>query len=252
MTPELAADIIVSAAGRRGLEQETLSARVHFALFMGWMFRHSDQDVRDVMRRLRELVEACYDDLDVTGLDEVDVSRGLLYIAREHTSMREDHEMLIHRTLRYIRSREILSNRDAPHKQPVTLALEHIGLNYERDKGFHMARYWRKMLRFDEYKKLIHPKSRRPWVAEIYGGDLFKMHRLFLKGHTTHRHADSKGERGVLVYFTLYPGRVYDVGFYTDWMTQERYFCHVEGRKIKRLSKFEVAACLSEDYLSTS
>lgn len=64
---------------------------------------------------------------------------------------------------------------------------------------------------------------RRYWVARITGHHpQYKYEREFLRGKKDYTHANSKGSRGVFVYYLLESGLVYEVKKRSD-----RFFCIV-------------------------
>lgn len=68
------------------------------------------------------------------------------------------------------------------------------------------------------------------WVAEITGLDpKYKYQRKFLSGKKDYQHANSKGSRGVYVYYLLGSGRIYEVLQPVSWKNSNRYFCTVSA-----------------------
>lgn len=64
-------------------------------------------------------------------------------------------------------------------------------------------------------------------------------------GKTDYSHANSKGSRGIRVWYTLESGRLYLVASPQSWGRTIRYFCTVsEGGEIKELSDEEARAWL--------
>jgi hypothetical protein len=55
-----------------------------------------------------------------------------------------------------------------------------------------------------------------------------------------YRDSNSKGSRGVYLFFHLYPGRLYEVRYFTGWKSEERYFCRVEGGRLVRMDPKEM------------
>lgn len=63
------------------------------------------------------------------------------------------------------------------------------------------------------------------WVSQIIGSDpIYKYARSFLKGKKDYAHANSKGSRGVFVYYLLESGYVYEV----KRNSKRRFFCTVD------------------------
>ena len=121
-----------------------------------------------------------------------------------------------------------------------TIGLEHIGANvrsamaslaqFERSAGIHAS---------DEL-----PYS-GPAVAEIYrDGDL--VCRRFLDGKRDYSKANSKGSRGIFVWYTLEQDRLYWVRAPQSWHSVETYFAalRLDG-SVYRLSEQEAAAWVS-------
>lgn len=72
-------------------------------------------------------------------------------------------------------------------------------------------------------------KFPRPWVAHIMGRDLkFKYKREFLKPTKDYTHANSKGTRGVFLWYILESGNIYEVNQQISWKNWDRYFCTVD------------------------
>jgi len=82
---------------------------------------------------------------------------------------------------------------------------------------------------------------RKTWVAEIEGhGDHYKWERRFLKGNKDYSQANSIGSRGVMVYYHLKEGPVYEVHSWVSWSSVDRYFCRVEEGVVIRMTEEEV------------
>lgn len=72
--------------------------------------------------------------------------------------------------------------------------------------------------------------SRGVWVAEIRGRhQKFGLDRIFLSAKRDYSHANSKGSRGVFLWFLLESGRLYEVSERTSWKNTRRYFCSVDN-----------------------
>lgn len=75
------------------------------------------------------------------------------------------------------------------------------------------------------------PSPRHPWVAKITGlWPSGKFQREFLHGTNDYSEANSKGSRGVFVYYTLESGNYYDVYELISWKNDDRYFCKVDEK----------------------
>ena len=83
---------------------------------------------------------------------------------------------------------------------------------------------------------------RRPWVAEIVGKtESGKLKRNFLSGKRDYSKANSKGSRGVRLWFILESDRLYEVHRMVSWKSSENYFCATtQDGFIYRMSKEEV------------
>lgn len=77
------------------------------------------------------------------------------------------------------------------------------------------------------------------WVAQITGvHQVFHYERKFLKGKKDYTYSNSKGSRGVYVYYLLESGNIYEVKSPVSWKRTERYFCIVtEDGEIQRVNK---------------
>lgn len=83
-------------------------------------------------------------------------------------------------------------------------------------------------------------KSNRPWVARIIGRDArFGLAREFVEGQIDYSRANSKGSRGVYLYFPL-KGGIYEVKKHLTWKHDRRYFIRVENTQITEMTREEV------------
>ena len=89
------------------------------------------------------------------------------------------------------------------------------------------------------------------WVAQITGvHEKYKYERKFLKGKKDYTHSNSKGSRGVYVYYLLESGNVYEVKQPVSWKNTLRYFCIVtEEGEIETVDKEYVDKWI-EDHLA--
>lgn len=77
-----------------------------------------------------------------------------------------------------------------------------------------------------------------PWVAEIQGIDpTYGFQREFLKCMKDYSGANSKGSRGVIYTFVLYPGVLYEVSCKTSWFGSRRYFCTLVDGSPKEMTR---------------
>jgi len=83
---------------------------------------------------------------------------------------------------------------------------------------------------------------KRYWCAEITGFDaVYKYSRFFLKGKFDYTHSNSKGSRGVYVFFLLNENKIYEVSEPKSWKNTDRYFCKINNcGDVIKLSKQEV------------
>lgn len=122
------------------------------------------------------------------------------------------------------------------------LPLEAIG-----DDTVALERLWRGVLSDGgvDGGRVMNLATRRPWVAEVTGlCPRFGLSRDFLHGKKDYRRANSKGSRGVYIYYRLKPGRVYEVNEWRGWRDLDRHFCRVEGGNRIRMTRGEVDAWL--------
>jgi len=83
-------------------------------------------------------------------------------------------------------------------------------------------------------------KSKRNyWVAKITGYDSkYHYEREFLKGRKDYRKTNSKGSRGIYLWYTLESGYLYEVSSPSSWKRRERYFCIVTDKgEIKQVDE---------------
>lgn len=90
------------------------------------------------------------------------------------------------------------------------------------------------------------------WVAQIKGRHLkFGLDRLFLPAKRDYSRANSRGSRGVFLWFVLESDRIYEVNERTSWKNSRRYFCAVDPQGcVYELDKQEVNEWLKEKELS--
>jgi len=87
----------------------------------------------------------------------------------------------------------------------------------------------------------------KPWVAEITCSDeKFKLSRTFVNPNWDYKNANSKGSRGVMLWFILESDKLYEVYSRVSWKNSDRYFCAVNiTGDIYRLNDDEVKEWLS-------
>lgn len=85
------------------------------------------------------------------------------------------------------------------------------------------------------------------WVAEITGFHVkYKYERKFLRYKKDYTKSNSKGSRGIFVWYILESGRYYEVKAKTSWRNEERYFCKVNSQgDVIKVDKNEVDAWLN-------
>lgn len=86
-----------------------------------------------------------------------------------------------------------------------------------------------------------------PWLAEITGRDPdYRYTRQFLRGDQDWQRASSSGKRGVVYYWTLQPGRVYEASYQVSPRRRERVFLRATADgDVAEISREEVEAWLT-------
>lgn len=102
--------------------------------------------------------------------------------------------------------------------------------------------------------KFIGRPTNKPWIAEVGGNDpRYKHKRTFLRPNWDYSNANSKGSRGVYLWFVLESGKLYEVFKKTSWKNSRRYFCAVtENGDIYELDDKEAREWLNVLLESTS
>jgi len=121
------------------------------------------------------------------------------------------------------------------------LALEHIGAHSETT-GAGMAQF-ASLLGAD-----MVARQRKPWVARITGRcERYGLAREFVPCRITdYSRSNGVGSRGVVCRYILSPG-VYEVNAWQSWRGRDRYFARVtDGGEVRRITREEVDAWLSE------
>lgn len=68
------------------------------------------------------------------------------------------------------------------------------------------------------------------YVAEICGfHNIYKYERKFLKGKRDYTLSNSKGTRGIYVYYVLDSNIIYEVRYKTSWKSQQQYFIKTDN-----------------------
>lgn len=109
----------------------------------------------------------------------------------------------------------------------VTIGLEWPGYGYEKGSKYHTQRFKRGMLRVDEYGKLFGAKTRKPSVKDLNKNK-------FIKGQFTYQGSDTKANRGVKIYFHLFPGILYEICYWDGYKKKIKYKCKIENGRICR------------------
>lgn len=107
-----------------------------------------------------------------------------------------------------------------------TLCLEAIG-----DDQTHYMRLWRNVVDhvIPGLGSAVTGSIPQPcWVAEITGTDhKYKYKRKFLHGKKDYQKSNSKGSRGVYIWYILESGKHYEVKERVSWSRSKRYFIKV-------------------------
>ncbi len=88
--------------------------------------------------------------------------------------------------------------------------------------------------------------SRPWWVRRITGAsDYCGLRYQDVKANIDYTGANSAGTRGVMLYYILESGHVYQVQYMPSWGRTAQYFCRVtEDGEIEQISREEVLRCL--------
>lgn len=89
------------------------------------------------------------------------------------------------------------------------------------------------------------------WIAEIKGfGIKYRFDREFVQGNTDYSKSNSKGTRGVFIWYVLESGHIYEVKEPLSWSRIEQYFCRVSDEgEIVKISEKEVEAFCERECL---
>ena len=114
------------------------------------------------------------------------------------------------------------------------------------DNIYQEARFYQKItnLAFPGLGDLTFGLKKDYWVAKIIGFDPnFKYKREFIKGKKDYLKSNSKGSRGIFIYYLLESGFIYEV----KNNSKRRYFCKVnDDGDIIEISKEEVDQWINE------
>jgi len=106
-----------------------------------------------------------------------------------------------------------------------TLKIEAINDNIKQQTIFYKKIYNEI---FPEMGNKVFSSVSRYWVAEILGNHpLYKYNRKFISGKKDYTHANSKGSRGVFVWYILETGKIYEILKPISRRNSCRYFCKV-------------------------
>lgn len=124
-----------------------------------------------------------------------------------------------------------------------TLALEYIGA----DMGDKMDAARRLADLVDPGSGKFWKNSIKPWVSEITGHESDgRLQRRFIDANRDYSRANSKGSRGVMLWYILESDRLYEVKQNESWNKSRRYFCSVSAAgEIVELSQDLVQEWLS-------
>ncbi len=92
------------------------------------------------------------------------------------------------------------------------------------------------------------PGPRRAWVAEVSQDiDTGRLCRTYMRCQKDYRDGNSTGSRGVMVYYWLEEGKVYEVSSPATWRRSEHFFCRAENGEVVRMTLREAIQCLNAD-----
>ena len=119
-----------------------------------------------------------------------------------------------------------------------------------KSSGTSVATTFRRALtsgRFGEMMcdSLRHEGRPRAWVARITGRDeRHGLAREFLRGNKDYSGGNEDGSRGVMEWFELAEGQVFEVNAPLSWTEADRYFCRSHRGKAVRMNREELDAWL--------
>lgn len=127
-----------------------------------------------------------------------------------------------------------------------TIELEHIGAD-TADWLNAMCRSFDSLGGKGFGDKFIGRPSSGPWVAEVTGKyPSGKLQRTFVRSNRDYSRANSKGSRGVYLWFVIESEKLYEVHERVSWKNSRNYFCAVtENGDIKTLTDQEATEWLN-------
>lgn len=85
----------------------------------------------------------------------------------------------------------------------------------------------------------------QPWVARITGRDpRYGLAREFVQGQRDYAEASSTGARGIVVWYQLEDGGIYEIHELLSWKRDRRYFCRARRGQVVEITREEVERCL--------
>lgn len=120
-----------------------------------------------------------------------------------------------------------------------TIGLEHIGQAHDQQN-----KMWSRVVEeaIPGCGALLKTPSTRPWIAEIVGLDVkYKFKREFIQGKTDYSKSNSKGTRGVVIWFIVEDDKIYQIYHHLSWKRSEKYYCKIVDGKQVRMSEEDVS-----------
>lgn len=103
---------------------------------------------------------------------------------------------------------------------------------------------------YTSYSAKYNLSKKRYWVAEIIELDeKWKFKRKFIDGKKDFSNANKRASRGVYLFYTLSPYKIYDVSSPISNSYTDRYYCRIENNQEIRMSEQEVKEWLKEDWV---
>lgn len=95
----------------------------------------------------------------------------------------------------------------------------------------------------DDQSPLCPPRA---WVRQLFGSTGRRgFVGAFVRGVHDYTKSNSVGSRGVALHYVLEHGPIYEISAPQTWRKTERYFARVVDGQLRRLTRDEVEACLS-------
>lgn len=84
------------------------------------------------------------------------------------------------------------------------------------------------------------------FVAEIIGVDYkYTFKRLFINGKKDYSNSNSKGSRGIFMYYFLDSSKIYDIKRQVSWKKTERFYCKFNNNgEVVKITEDEVFKCI--------